>query len=140
MPANNSSEDAKAARIARLEPHRFKSGIVANPLGAGAPQAQVTMLVRQLCSDAAPQAVATLIGLLTHRDGKVAGAAASAILDRAVGKPQQSLEVTATSGPQRAPIDLSRLTDGELAALQALTKKASTDDENKNTPPALLDK
>ena len=126
MTANNSGRDAdRDERIARIAPHQFKKGVCSNPLGGGAPQAQVTMLVRQLCSAAAPQAVATLIELLNHRDGKVAGAAASAILDRAIGKPQQSVDVTASSGPARAPIDLSRLTDAELAALQALTRKAT---------------
>ena len=124
--AGDSTDDSRmAAQIARLAPHQFKKGVTGNPLGGGAPQAQVTMLVRQLCSEAAPQAVATLIGLLSHRDGKVAGAAASAILDRAVGKPQQSVDVTASAGPARAPIDLSRLSDAELAALQALTRKAT---------------
>ena len=123
--ADESRRDAESTPARHLVQYQIKPGQKLNPLGGGAPQNQVTMLVRQLCSEAAPRAVATLIELLSHRDGKVAGAAASAILDRAVGKPQQSLEVSASSGPARAPIDLSRLTDAELAALQALTRKAT---------------
>lgn len=99
---------------------RWKSGASPNPGGRPA----ITREVRELAQKHSLAAVERLAELMHSDDERVAVSATTALLDRAVGKPTQALEV---SGPEGAPInglDLSRLSAEELRELQALTFKA----------------
>lgn len=68
---------------------RWKPGVSPNPGGRPA----VTAEVRALAQQHAPAAIARLVSLMGSRDERVAVAASQALLDRAVGRPEQALTV-----------------------------------------------
>jgi hypothetical protein len=79
--------------------------------------------VKMLARECAPQAISTLKAIMLSERAPAAAriSAASSILDRAHGKPKQEMEI-------RRP-DLSRLTDDELDALEALLEKAEVGEQ-----------
>jgi hypothetical protein len=63
-------------------------GQSANP--GGRPKKDVD--IAALATEHTPQAFAKIVELLNHKDGRVALAAANSIIDRAFGKPAQSVQ------------------------------------------------
>lgn len=70
---------------------RWKKGYCPNPGG----RPNIITEVRQLAQQHAPAAIIRLVTLMSSKDERVSVAAASALLDRAVGRPEQAL----TLGP-----------------------------------------
>lgn len=68
---------------------RWKKGFCPNPGG----RPTVVAEVRQLAQQHAPAAIGRLVVLMGSADERVSVAAASALLDRAVGRPEQALTV-----------------------------------------------
>jgi hypothetical protein len=73
----------------------------------------------QAARKASPAAIATLVRHLDHPDGRVAVTAANLLLERAWGRPR---EQPAEERETAQEIDLSGLTDGELAVLVRLVQ------------------
>lgn len=68
----------------------FKKGQIANPLGRGAEDRKIKLLARHHTE----KAVNTLAKMMDSKADQVRVAAACAILDRAYGKPQQTVDKT----------------------------------------------
>lgn len=104
----------------------FPKGVSGNP--SGRPKGVAELLAR-FRANATPEDMDALYrGLMdiaanTEEDPKARVVATRELLDRLVGKPVQSLEVTDLT-PPGAAMDLSRLTSDELRTLRALTEKA----------------
>lgn len=60
----------------------------------------------QLAKDGSSKAIKRLVKLIDDEDPKVAIAASTAVLDRALGKPKQAVEA---SGPEGGPIQITWL-------------------------------
>lgn len=99
-------------RLANLRP--FKKGQSGNP--SGRPKKLVT--VSQLAEDSSEKALKKLIALMDSDKDAVALAAAQAILDRAMGKPKQSLDVTKKKD----------VADFDIAELHAIARTGRTRD------------
>lgn len=99
-------------RLANLRP--FRKGQSGNP--AGRPRKLVT--VSQLAEGSSEKALKKLIALMDSEKDTVALAAAQAILDRAMGKPKQSLDVT----------NKKDVADFDLAELHAIARSGRTRD------------
>jgi hypothetical protein len=69
-----------------------------------------------LARKASPAAMRTLIRNLDHEDGRIATMSASLVLERAWGKPREMKP----EEQQKASIDLTSLSDAELALLMKL--------------------
>lgn len=82
-----------------------------NPGGRPAIPAPVREELAEIFRAAAPLAARKLVELLNDPDPRVAGMAATQLLDRAVGKPVQSVDTTV------AKIDIGQM---HLAALKAI--------------------
>src|SRR5262249_26475625 len=72
----------------------------------------------QIARRASPEAVQTLIQRMSDNDGRIAVVAANSILERAWGKPKEMRP----EQDQKATIDLSTLSAGELKILLALVQ------------------
>lgn len=96
------------SNIATLgKPTRWGPGQSGNPNGR--PKKVINVLA--VAKDGSEKAINKLVKLIGSRDEKTALAAAIAVLDRAVGKPKQSIETTAKQQLARD------LTDDELINL-----------------------
>lgn len=71
----------------------FAPGISGNPGGRVGLPADV----RQMLEDAVPQAVATLLNLISSKDDRVSLAATEALLSRLYGKPAQQINANVTN-------------------------------------------
>lgn len=94
---------------------RFKRGVSGNP--SGRPKKVVDVL--ELAKDGSTKAVEKLVKLIDSDDDRVALQACVAVLDRAMGKPKQTVETT----ERKSIIDLST---AELLAI-ARSGGAGTD-------------
>jgi hypothetical protein len=99
----------------------FKSGVSGNPGGRPKrPQTiearRIIIDVKALARECAPQAISTLEAIMLDPKAPPAAriGAATAILDRAYGRPGQAVEVTFK------PWDLSKLNDAQLDQLDQL--------------------
>ncbi len=81
---------SRARQLANLKP--FRPGQSGNPNG----RPKKIQTVAQLAEDNSEKALKKLIKLIDDTNSKVALAAAQAVLDRAMGKPKQSLDVGTT--------------------------------------------
>jgi len=72
----------------------FAAGTSGNPGG----RPKVDAEVRELAQQQAPQAIARLVALMSCGNPAVEVRAAEALLDRAVGRPRQSVEVGGMGG------------------------------------------
>ena len=99
------------------------------------------MNIAKLAQDYGPDALRTLAEVMNNGDASDAArvAAANALLDRGFGRPPQSLNVK----PEvRHSIDLTKLTDEELAIMERIVAKSQIqidDDDDEYVPPALED-
>ncbi len=75
-----------------------------------------------MACEASPEAISKLRALIHSDDERIAYLAATAILDRAFGKPK---DYDPAAEKKARPIDLSRLSDEELDAYERLSRKAS---------------
>jgi hypothetical protein len=91
---------------------RFKPGVSGNP--AGRPKKVVD--VAALARDGSDKAMAKLIKLIDSESESIALAAANSVLDRAIGKPKQSIEKTTKK----------EAADYDAAELLALARMGST--------------
>jgi hypothetical protein len=89
----NSSEQSRSVSN---KPWQFKPGQTGNPGG----RPRVVWEVRALAQQHAPAAIQRLVTLMTSEDERVSVAAAQALLDRALGRPEQAVAVTI---PDSAP-------------------------------------
>lgn len=102
----------------------FKPGQSGNPGGRPAAIKEVRDLAREQ-TDGAIRALVHVMEAGKSESARVA--AAQALLDRGWGRPTQALE---HSGPGGSPlIDLGKLTDRELEALERIYEKAMVPDE-----------
>jgi len=106
----------------------FKPGVSGNP--GGRPSRPQTIGARRIVADVkalaraiAPEAVETLKSVMLDTKAPPAAriGAATAILDRGYGKPNQTVDVTSIL----ATLDLSKLSDEELEQLAALVSLAA---------------
>ncbi len=106
----------------------FKPGVSGNP--GGRPKTPQTIAARRIFADVkalarecAPEAISTLKSVMLDAKSPPAAriGAATAILDRGYGKPNQTVDVTSII----AALDLSKLSDAELAQLKALISLAA---------------
>jgi hypothetical protein len=91
----------------------------------------------QLARAAGPKAIAKLIERLDSDDERISVVAATAILERAYGKPRE-MDMKDTQG--RTIIDLSKLSPAELELLMKLAKSGAVrpaDDVDVATPPMI---
>ena len=92
--------------------------------GAGRKPGRVSAAKRSLADMAKTHAAAALKALVDiAKDGESEGArvsAATAILDRAYGKPTQSLQHTGAGGGPIQTVDLTNVSDDEHARLEAI--------------------
>jgi hypothetical protein len=102
--------DGKARKLANLKP--FQPGVSGNP--SGRPKTAKT--VTDIAHENSERAMRRLAKLIDSDDEKTALAAANAILDRAVGKPKQSIEKTTKK----------EAADYDAAELLALARMGST--------------
>lgn len=102
--------------IANLKP--FEKGKSGNPSGRPKKSHDITAIARENSI----RAIEKLAKLLNSDDDRVALAAANAILDRAIGKPQQTMTVTSKRD----------VADYDLAELYAIARSSGAG----NHPPA----
>ena len=91
MP-QSTDKGTKRARYPNNAATRWKPGMP-SPNPGGRPN--VVREVRQLAQQYAPDAIRRLVTLLHSEDDRVCVAAAQALLDRALGKPEQAISVAA---------------------------------------------
>jgi hypothetical protein len=127
-PENKTRPDAKQKRKGkpRGKPFpkgntagkRFQPGVSGNPGGRPAGLAEV----RALAQAHSTEAIETLVEIMRNPDAKDVDrrGAADSILDRAVGKPGQGVEITGKGGRPLSFRDLSRVSDEELDRLEAI--------------------
>jgi len=68
----------------------FQKGQSGNPGGRPKENAEVTALAREHCKEA----IEKLVALMRGDDARLAKAAADSLLDRGIGKPSQSVELS----------------------------------------------
>ena len=105
MAAHNRGPEQKKGKP-RGRP--FQPGNSANPGGRPKSLVEVMDLARQHT----PQAIATLAGWMTSEDAKASVAACNALLDRAWGKPQQTIDAS-------VKMDIGAVIDAMRAARDA---------------------
>lgn len=107
-----------------LPPTAWKPGQSGNPSG----RPRVVGHVRDLARKQTAKAIRTLTAIMDDSSARDTArvTAATALLDRAWGRPAQAI---ALGGPEGGPVrlDLTKLTDTELAALKELIRHASPD-------------
>lgn len=84
---------------------------------------KATAEIRSLARTHTAAAVRTLVGIMNQRKAPAAArvSAAQALLDRGWGKPRQEIQHSGNVGTY----DLSKISDEELANLEAILKSAS---------------
>jgi hypothetical protein len=99
---------------------QFKPGQSGNPGGAK----KIPEDIKQAFREISPKAVQTLFAALSEAPWPIKVAAAREILDRHLGRPRQSVEM---SGPNQGPIAqiTSTMSQEEAAHMYALTLAAS---------------
>lgn len=102
----------------------FKPGVSGNPSGRPAMDPQL----KQMALAKSPEAFAKVVQLLESTDQKIALAAAKEILDRAHGKPAQSVELSNVDNtPLFAAIQIIELVkQGANAAIEHTTPTISS--------------
>ena len=108
------------------EPHRFKPGQSGNPDG----RAKKVRQIESLAQDAAEKALKRLIKLMSSENEQVARAAANDVLDRAAGKPKQTMSTEVTRRR-----DVTDIGDDELAAIATGGSAGIAAPENGETEP-----
>lgn len=109
---------------------KFKPGQSGNPGGRPKFDGGVRELAQRNC----PKAIQTLVKLMDSKDERVAMAASEAVLNRGLGKPAQSIEVTGDMTHRTAP----QLSDELLADIAAGSGDgASGAAEGPQEPPAV---
>jgi hypothetical protein len=96
---------------------RFPRGVSGNPNGRSKSEAAVI----RLAQEHGPEAIHKLAEWMRSDDAMASIRAANALLDRAYGKPKESVDVTVEKTRTIATADMSR---ADRAALRALALKA----------------
>jgi len=101
----------------------FQPGQSGNPGGRPKLTAEGQHVI-ELAREASPRAIGRLIELIEHKDGRIAHAAATSVLDRAYGKPTQPLandpENPINPAPEPSVDLLARLNREQRAQLRAI--------------------
>ena len=95
----------------------WRPGQSGNPTGIGTAGGYLETM--QLARAAGPKAIAKLIERLDSQDERISVVAATAILERAYGRPRE-MDMKDAQGP--AIIDLSKLSPHELEVLMKIAK------------------
>lgn len=110
--ADNSDQSATRRR----GPGRpFRPGQSGNPGG----RPKDTDDVRQMAQRHTPEAITRLVAWMRSENPKASVTASLALIERGYGRPLQPMDIT-----QRTKLDLTRLSDSELSALEQLMRKA----------------
>jgi hypothetical protein len=89
----------------------WQPGQSGNPGGKGGAYRDCLMAARE----ASKEAIEKLVGLMRSEDDRVAFMAATAVLDRAFGKPKEQ-----DASAEKPRVDLSALSSKQLAQLRAI--------------------
>ena len=108
-----------------MNPHRWKPGQSGNPSG----RSKMYGEAMRICREASPEAAHKMVALMSSDDHRVAYMAASAVLERAWGKPKE-FDPNSQSKP---PLDLSRLDPEALATLRRLLQLALDVDQSQTS-------
>jgi Family of unknown function (DUF5681) len=108
---------------------KFQKGVSGNP--GGRPKLPAEM--REMFQAKAPEAFEVLCRYLYASDPRVSVSAATQILDRAYGRPVQSIDanITEDGGPVRYYVELPRKAESTEAWLQSLGKDSGSRDPDK---------
>lgn len=96
------------SRVAMGNSGSFKKGKSGNPGGQSAEQVKLRQTIQKLAGRYAPEAIETLRALLNSEEANVRVSAANALLDRAIGKPVQGVELAGEGG---GPL-IAKIVDG----------------------------
>lgn len=85
-------------------------------------------VIKMLAVDACPLAMTKIIALIDSSDDRIALEAAKTVLDRAIGRPTQALEISGENGGPLQLQAISSLSDEELAraASRVLSSQSHT--------------
>lgn len=88
-PAALTGAEAESSAPVRVTGRPFPKGVSGNPGG----RPKVIEGVKRDLEGGAPGAAARLVALIGHKDAKIALAACTAVLDRVIGKPRETVSV-----------------------------------------------
>lgn len=111
------TENSRGTAKRRGPGRPFPKGVSGNPGG----RPKVIAEVRELAREQTSRAIAALVGVMEQGQSEAARvSAAQILLDRAWGKSSQTLE----HHVRREQLDLSKLTDEELAVMERIYERA----------------
>lgn len=119
----------RARSLANLKP--FQKGRSGNPTGKNGKENKTIKTVAEIANDNSAKAMQALVKLIGSSDEKVSLAAAQAVLDRAVGKPKQTVEKTTKT-------EASDYSTAELLSIAGVGSKRAAETPGREREPDRL--